>query len=63
MGFDMNKVKGKIFGLNQKFHSHEDSKEIGLYLIYNQIKKLHGNIEAESEVNKGTKFTITFQPL
>ncbi|MCH7399282.1 PAS domain-containing sensor histidine kinase [Belliella sp. DSM 107340] len=63
MGFDMEKVKGKIFGLNQKFHSHEDSKGIGLYLIYNQIKKLYGNIEVESEVNTGTKFTITFQSL
>ncbi|MCH7412859.1 PAS domain-containing sensor histidine kinase [Belliella sp. R4-6] len=62
IGFDMNKVKDKIFGLNQKFHFHEESKGIGLYLIYNQIKKLHGNIEVESEVNKGTKFTITFMP-
>ncbi|TVP48983.1 MAG: PAS domain S-box protein [Mongoliibacter sp.] len=61
LGFDMEKVKDKIFGLNQKFHSHEDSKGIGLYLIKNQITKLNGSIDVESEVNVGTKFTITFR--
>ncbi|GAB2606553.1 PAS domain-containing sensor histidine kinase [Belliella aquatica] len=61
LGFDMKKVKDKIFGLNQKFHSHEDSKGIGLYLIHNQITKLNGTIDVESEVNVGTKFTINFK--
>lgn len=32
IGFDMDKVKGKIFGLHQKFEDHIDSKGIGLYL-------------------------------
>lgn len=61
LGFDMKKVKDKIFGLNQKFHSHEDSKGIGLYLIHNQITKLNGTIDVESEVNVGAKFTINFK--
>ncbi|AFL83052.1 PAS domain S-box [Belliella baltica DSM 15883] len=61
LGFDMSKVKDKIFGLNQKFHSHEDSKGIGLYLIYNQITKLNGTIEVLSEVNVGTTFIINFR--
>ncbi len=61
LGLDMEKVKGKIFGLNQKFHFHEDSKGIGLYLIHHQITKLNGSIEVESEINKGTTFTITFR--
>ncbi|WP_373520336.1 PAS domain S-box protein [Aquiflexum sp.] len=60
LGFDMDKVKDKIFGINQKFHNHSDSKGIGLYLIYNHIKSLGGDISVESEVNVGTKFTITF---
>lgn len=62
LGFDMKKVKDKIFGLNQKFHSNEDSKGIGLYLIHNHITKMNGTIDVESEVNVGTKFTITFKP-
>lgn len=60
LGFDMDKVKDKIFGINQKFHDHKDSKGIGLYLVYNHIKSLGGDINVESQVNVGTKFTITF---
>lgn len=61
MGFDMTKVKDKIFGLNQKFHSHIDSKGIGLYLVYNHITKLGGTIEVMSQINEGTKFIISFK--
>ncbi|HEX9153027.1 MAG TPA: HAMP domain-containing sensor histidine kinase, partial [Flavobacterium sp.] len=42
LGFDMEKVKDKIFGLHQKFHNHIDSNGIGLYLIYNHITNLGG---------------------
>lgn len=61
LGFDMDKVKHKIFGLNQKFHDHDDSKGIGLYLVYNHITSLGGTIEVASELNVGTTFTITFK--
>ena len=60
MGFDMTKVKDKIFGLNQKFHDHNDSKGIGLYLVYNHVTNLKGTIEVFSKINEGTKFVITF---
>lgn len=60
IGFNEEKVKGKIFGLYQKFHSHEDSKGIGLYLVQSQVNSLGGSIEVQSEINKGTTFTITF---
>ncbi|MFA9191608.1 PAS domain-containing sensor histidine kinase [Flavobacterium sp. FZUC8N2.13] len=61
LGFDMEKVKDKIFGLHQKFHNHIDSNGIGLYLIYNHITNLGGRIEVESKINEGAKFTITFK--
>lgn len=61
LGFDMNVVKDKIFGLHQKFHNHIDSKGIGLYLVYNHINSLGGNIVVESEINVGTKFIISFK--
>ncbi|MDF2447950.1 MAG: sensor histidine kinase [Bacteroidota bacterium] len=60
LGFDMQKVKDKIFGLYQKFHNHVDSKGIGLYLVYNHVTNLGGTIVAEGKVNEGAKFTITF---
>ncbi|HYX08421.1 MAG TPA: PAS domain-containing sensor histidine kinase [Bacteroidales bacterium] len=60
LGFDLKKVNDKIFGLHQTFHNRSDSKGIGLYLVYNHITSLGGKIEVESEVNKGTKFIISF---
>lgn len=60
IGFDMEKVKDRIFGLRQTFHNNEDSKGIGLYLVHSHITSLGGDITVESEVNKGTKYTITF---
>jgi PAS domain S-box-containing protein len=61
LGFDMSKVKGKIFGFNQKFHEHADSKGIGLYLVYNHITNLGGHIDIKSKLNEGAKFTISFK--
>ncbi|TZF82149.1 PAS domain S-box protein [Pedobacter sp. BS3] len=60
-GFDMNKVGDKIFGLNQTFHGHADSKGIGLYLVYNHVVGLGGHISVESNVNAGTTFIISFK--
>jgi PAS domain S-box-containing protein len=61
LGFDMDKVKDKVFGFNQKFHNHADSKGIGLYLVHNHIVSMGGRIAIESEPNAGTKFIISFK--
>jgi PAS domain S-box-containing protein len=60
LGFDMDAVKDKIFGFNQKFHNHSDSKGIGLYLVYNHVTSLGGKIAIESRVNEGATFIISF---
>jgi PAS domain S-box-containing protein len=62
LGFDMDKVKDKVFGFNQRFHGNADSKGIGLYLVYNHITSLGGTIVIDSKPNKGTTFTISFKP-
>jgi PAS domain S-box-containing protein len=61
LGFDMDKVKDKLFGFNQKFHNHIDSKGIGLYLVYNHIISLGGHITVESKINEGATFIISFK--
>lgn len=61
IGFDMDKVKNKIFKLHEKFHDHTDSSGIGLYLVYNHITNLGGQITVKSKINEGTKFIITFK--
>lgn len=59
-GFDSKKNQEKVFGLHQKFHDYEDSKGIGLYLVYNHMTNLGGHISVVSEVDRGTMFTLTF---
>ena len=61
LGFDMERVGNRIFGLHQKFHHHSSSKGVGLYLVYNHVTSLGGQIGVDSEINKGTIFTITFR--
>jgi len=60
IGFDSEKQKDNVFGLNQTFHEHRDSKGIGLYLVYNHITNLGGRIAVHSIVDEGTTFTLTF---
>ena len=61
IGMDMKLIKDRIFGLNQRFHDHVDSKGVGLYLIYNQLKTLGGNITVTSEERVGTTFFVSFK--
>ncbi|WP_245181077.1 PAS domain-containing sensor histidine kinase [Flavobacterium sp. XN-5] len=61
LGFDMDNVKDKIFGLHQKFSDNSDSNGIGLYLVYNHITSLGGKIKVASSLNEGAKFIITFK--
>ncbi len=60
LGFDMDLVKDRLFGMHQRFHKHPESKGLGLYLIKTQLKSMGGTISLESEPNKGSTFTITF---
>jgi len=60
-GFNMDDVKGKIFGMHQTFHDNPDSKGIGLYLVHKHITSLGGEIWVDSEVGEGTRFVISFE--
>ncbi|MCK0159183.1 sensor histidine kinase [Allomuricauda sp. F6463D] len=61
-GFDMNKMDGRIFKLNQEFQGKEDSAGVGLYLVHEQVTSLGGRITLDSEINQGSTFTILFKP-
>ncbi|MFT3795684.1 PAS domain-containing protein [Flavobacterium sp.] len=61
IGIDMERNRDKIFGLYQRFHNYPDSKGLGLYLVKSQIETMGGSIQVESEVDKGTTFTLTFK--
>ena len=61
IGIDLERNGDKIFGLYQRFHNYSDSKGLGLYLVKSQVESMGGSITVESEVDKGTTFTITFK--
>lgn len=61
IGIDIQKNKDKLFGMYQRFHNYPNSKGLGLYLVRTQIESMGGTIEIQSEVNKGTRFTINFK--
>ncbi len=60
LGIDMHKFGKSLFKFQKSFHSGYDSKGIGLYLIRNQVEDLGGTITAESDVAKGSVFTVRF---
>ncbi|HEX8385637.1 MAG TPA: PAS domain-containing sensor histidine kinase [Rubricoccaceae bacterium] len=60
LGLDLAEIKDRLFGLNQSFHSHTDSKGVGLYLVHRHVTSLGGQISVESTVGEGTTFTISF---
>ena len=60
LGIDMKLFGDKLFGLHKTFHEHKEARGVGLFLIKTQIEALGGSIRAESEVDKGTTFIITF---
>ena len=58
LGIDLKKHGHKLYGLNNTFHRHPDSKGVGLFMTKTQIETIGGSITVESEVDKGTTFEI-----
>lgn len=61
LGFDLEKIGDRIFGLNETFHEHSESKGVGLYLVKDYMKTLGGSVAVTSEVNRGTTFILNFR--
>jgi signal transduction histidine kinase len=60
LGIDLANQRDNVFKLYKRFHMHVAGKGLGLYLVKTQIEVLEGTISVESELNKGTTFSIFF---
>jgi signal transduction histidine kinase len=61
VGIDMQTSGKHLFGLYKRFHFHIEGKGMGLYMVKTQVDALHGKITVDSEVGKGTEFTMEFE--
>ncbi len=60
LGMSMEQFRGNIFGLYKRFHTHTEGKGLGLYLVKLQVESMGGSIEVNSQLNKGSTFTVKF---
>ncbi len=51
-------IRANIFNPFFTTKANRNGGGLGLYIVYNEISKLNGSINVESEVGKGTIFTI-----
>ncbi|MBW4891805.1 PAS domain-containing sensor histidine kinase [Mucilaginibacter sp. HMF5004] len=63
LGIDLNRHAKNLFGMRKTFHRHAEAKGLGLFITKTQIEAMGGEISAESEVDKGTKFTVIFNKI
>ncbi len=57
-GIDLEKHGKQLFGLYQRFDTSVEGKGIGLCMVKTKVETLGGVISVQSDVNKGTIFTI-----
>ncbi len=58
---DLTKNSDGLFGLYKRFHSHENGKGMGLFMVKAQVESLGGKVAITSEVNRGTCFIIELE--
>jgi PAS domain S-box-containing protein len=58
LGIDLKSKGDQVFGLYKRFHHNMEGKGMGLFMVKTQVEAIGGKISIESEVNKGTKFSI-----
>ncbi len=57
-GMDLKKYGHKLFTPFKRFHTDTEGKGVGLYMIRKIVEELGGQVQVESEVDKGTAFTF-----
>ncbi|MEX0315416.1 MAG: PAS domain-containing protein [Allomuricauda sp.] len=59
-GIDLTRHGEKLFGMYKTFHGNKDAKGVGLFISKNQMDAMNAAINVESEVDKGSTFSLCF---
>lgn len=63
IGINLNRHKDDLFKYKKVFHSGYKSNGLGLFLTKNQVEVYGGRIEVDSEVGRGSTFSVYFQKI
>ncbi|MCB2376419.1 PAS domain-containing protein [Hymenobacter sp. BT635] len=58
VGIDLERYGSQLFQMFRRFHDHVSGSGMGLYLVNRIVQSYGGRIEVQSEVGKGTTFSI-----
>ncbi|OEY71345.1 PAS domain S-box protein [Salegentibacter salarius] len=58
LGMDLKRHGDRLFQMYKTFHTHKDSRGLGLFITKNQIESMNGKILVESKEDVGTTFKI-----
>lgn len=61
LGIDMETHGKDLFKMYKTFHKHKDSRGVGLFITKNHIESLGGKVAVESELGKGTTFSVSLR--
>ncbi|MFP5081350.1 PAS domain-containing protein [Pedobacter sp. JCM 36344] len=62
IGIDLEKHKDEIFKPYKRFETKAEGKGLGLFLVKSHVEALNGTLSLESELDRGTTFTICLPP-
>lgn len=58
LGIDIHLFQNDLFKMYKRFHTHQEGKGLGLYLIKSQAESLNGHVEIDSAPGQGTVFKV-----
>lgn len=59
LGMDLERNRDRLFKMFNRLHDHVEGTGVGLYMIKRIVEKHGGSILVNSQINKGTTFSIT----
>lgn len=60
IGIDLERNESKLFHMYRTFHTNDDARGVGLFLVKSKVEALGGDITVKSQLGKGSSFSVRF---